>query len=92
MQQNSATFWSTREKPRCLKLQANYSAVDNVNKQSCESMRVARISRWGMRLCPPSSPLDWVLSHWAHFTVLRLIFVYVLCVSLYIACIACVGL
>ena len=21
--------------------------------------------------------LDWVLSHWAHFTVLRLIFVYV---------------
>jgi len=31
--------------------------------------------------------LDWVLSHWAHFTVLRFIFVYVLfCVSLYIAC------
>jgi len=32
-----------------------------------------------------NSSLDWVLSHWAHFTVLRFIFVYVLifCVSLY---------
>jgi len=26
----------------------------------------------------PNSSLDWVLSHWAHFTVLRFIFVYVL--------------
>ena len=25
----------------------------------------------------PNSSLDWVLSHWAHFTVLRFIFVYV---------------
>ena len=25
----------------------------------------------------PYSSLDWVLSHWAHFTVLRFIFVYV---------------
>ena len=33
----------------------------------------------------PSSSLYWVLSHWAHFTVLRFFFVYVL---LY----ACVGL
>jgi len=34
-----------------------------------------------------NSSLDWVLSHWAHFTVLRFIFVYVLfCVWLYIAC------
>jgi len=34
----------------------------------------------------PSSSLDWVLSYWAHFTVLRFIFVYVLfCISLYIA-------
>ena len=24
-----------------------------------------------------NSSLDWVLSHWAHFTVLRFIFVYV---------------
>jgi len=32
----------------------------------------------------PNSSLDWVLSHWAHFTVLRFIFVYVLY--------ACVGL
>ena len=33
------------------------------------------------------SSLDWVLSHWAHFTVLRFIFVYVFfCVWLYIAC------
>jgi len=35
----------------------------------------------------PNSSLDWVLSHWAHFTVFRFIFVYVLfCVWLYIAC------
>jgi len=35
----------------------------------------------------PNSSLDWVLSQWAHFTVLRFIFVYVLfCVWLYIAC------
>jgi len=35
----------------------------------------------------PNSSLDWVLSHWAHFSVLRFIFVYVLfCVWLYIAC------
>ena len=26
----------------------------------------------------PNSSQDWVLSHWAHFTVLRFIFVYVL--------------
>jgi len=26
----------------------------------------------------PNSSLDWVLSHWAHFTMFRLIFVYVL--------------
>jgi len=26
----------------------------------------------------PNSSLDWVLSHWVHFTVLRFIFVYVL--------------
>jgi len=26
----------------------------------------------------PNRSLDWVLSHWAHFTVLRFIFVYVL--------------
>ena len=32
----------------------------------------------------PNSPLDWVLSHWAHFTVLRFTYVYVLH--------ACVGL
>jgi len=31
----------------------------------------------------PNSSLDWVLSHWPHFTVLRFIFV---CVLLYIAC------
>jgi len=35
----------------------------------------------------PNSSLDCVLSHWAHFTVLRFIFVYVLfCVWLYIVC------
>ena len=35
----------------------------------------------------PNSFLDWVLSHLAHFTVLKFIFVYVLfCVSLCIAC------
>jgi len=34
----------------------------------------------------PNSTLDWVLSHWAHFTVLTFIFVYVFRVSLYIAC------
>jgi len=34
-----------------------------------------------------NNSLDCVLSHWAHFTVLRFIFVYVLfCVWLYIAC------
>jgi len=35
----------------------------------------------------PDSSLDWVLSHWAHFTVLRFIFVFVLfSILLYIAC------
>ena len=36
----------------------------------------------------PNSSLDWVLSHWAHFTVLRFICLcmYIFCVSLYIAC------
>ena len=35
----------------------------------------------------PNSSLNWVLSHCAHFTVLRFIFVYVLfCVWLYITC------
>jgi len=31
----------------------------------------------------PNSSLDWVLSHWAHFTVLRFIFV---CVLLCVHC------
>jgi len=33
----------------------------------------------------PNSSLDWVLSQWAHFTVLRFIFVYVciLCITVY---------
>ena len=32
----------------------------------------------------PNSFLDWVLSHWAHFTVLRLIFVIcIVCVIVY---------
>ena len=33
----------------------------------------------------PNSSLDWVLSHWAHVTVLRFIFVYVciLCITVY---------
>jgi len=33
----------------------------------------------------PNSSLEWVLSHWAHFTVLRFIFVYVciLCITIY---------
>ena len=30
----------------------------------------------------PNRSLDWVLSHWAYFTVLRFIFVYV-CKSMY---------
>jgi len=35
----------------------------------------------------PNSSLDWVLSHWAHFTVIRFIFVYILfCVWLYDVC------
>jgi len=29
----------------------------------------------------PNSSLDWVLSHWAHFTVLR--FICVLCITVY---------
>jgi len=32
----------------------------------------------------PNSSLDWVLSHWVHFTVFR--FFCIFCVSLYIAC------
>jgi len=31
----------------------------------------------------PNSSLDWVLSHWAHFTVLRFIFVYVFHMHVY---------
>jgi len=33
----------------------------------------------------PNSSLDWVSSHWGHFTVLRFIFVYVciLCITVY---------
>ena len=30
-----------------------------------------------------NSSLDWVLSHWAHFTVLRLIFACVMCITVY---------
>ena len=30
------------------------------------------------RMNRPNSSLDWVLSHWAHFTVLSFIFVHVL--------------
>ena len=33
-----------------------------------------------------NSSLDWVLSHWAHFTVLRDSFLHVLCVLLYTVC------
>jgi len=42
----------------------------------------------------PSSSLDWVLSHWGHFTVLRFIFVYVLffCITVYCMHNLCVAL
>ena len=30
-----------------------------------------------------NSSLDWVLSHWAHFTVLRFIFACIMCISVY---------
>ena len=30
-----------------------------------------------------NSSLDWVLSHWAHFTVLRFIFACIMCVIVY---------
>ena len=30
-----------------------------------------------------NSSLDWVLSHWAHFTVLRFIFVCIMCIIVY---------
>jgi len=31
----------------------------------------------------PNSSLDWVLSHWAYFTVLRFLFVCIMCVIVY---------
>ena len=31
----------------------------------------------------PNSSLDWVLSHWAHFAVLRFIFVCIMCIIIY---------
>ena len=31
----------------------------------------------------PNSSLDWVLSHWAHFTVLRFIFACIMCIIVY---------
>ena len=41
-----------------------------------------------MHMNRPNRSLDWVLSHWAHFTVLRFIFVYVcmyfLCDCMYV--------
>jgi len=37
----------------------------------------------------PNSSLDWVLSHWAHFTVLRLIFVLCITVCTLHACVLC---
>jgi len=49
------------------------SAVCNIVCNNCAQMN------------RPNSSLDWVLSHWVHFTVLRFIFVYVLLR-------ACVGL
>jgi len=51
-----------------------------------ENYQVCSVQYCVQRLCSvqcthvsrPNSSLDWVLFHWAHFTVLRYIFVYVL--------------
>jgi len=60
-----------------------------------ENYQVCSVQYYVQQLCTvqcthmnrPDSSLDLVLSHWAHFTVHRFIFVYVLfCVSIYIAC------
>jgi len=39
----------------------------------------------------PNSSLDWVLSHWTHFVVLRVIFVHVgiLCITVYCVLLYC---
>jgi len=52
-----------------------------------ENYQVCSVQYCVQQLCiyeQTTRRLDWVLSHWAHFTVLRFIFVF--CVSLYIAC------
>jgi len=51
-----------------------------------ENYQVCSVQYCAQQLCTvqcthmnrPNSSLDWVLSHWVHFTVLRFIFVYVL--------------
>ena len=42
-------------------------------------------SYWGGNVLSPATGPDWVSSHWAHFTVLRFIFVYVciFCMTVY---------
>jgi len=56
------------------------------NYQVC-AILCARIVHSAMRthMNRPNSSQDCVLFHWAHFTVLR--FIFVICVSLYIACV-----
>jgi len=52
-----------------------------------ENYQVCSVQYCVQQLCTyeqTNRSLDWVLSHWAHFTVLR--FIVVFCVSLYIAC------
>ena len=62
-----------------------------------ENYQVCSVQYCVQRLCTvqcthiimnrPDSSLDWVLSHWANFTVFRFILcMYVFCISLHIAC------
>jgi len=38
----------------------------------------------------PNTSLDWVLSRWAHFPVLRFIFVYVCILCIIVYCMCCI--
>jgi len=81
-------FWNLRN-VYCVLARENWSSGDCVSGGYRENYQVCSVQYCVQQLytlqCThmnrPNSSLDWVLSHWAHFTVLR--FIFILCITVY---------
>ena len=88
--------WTHSQSPR-LPSNRHRQSNDDCLEGNRENYQVCSVQFCVQQLCTvqcthmnrPNSSLDWVLSHWSHFTVLRFIFVYMYFVHVYFVLVIC---